>query len=271
MSYLLSGQPSENERLQLQSRVWEPAGRRLVAEVAPHLADPAGEAQRSAVDVGCGALGWLRVLAEWAGPGGEVVGTDIDPAMLALATAFVAAEGLRGVRVRRDDLFDSRLPAGGFDLVHARFQIAPLGRAKAQLAAYLRLCRPGGALVIEDPDSASWHYTPDAPHTQQLIGLVRKTFAASGGDFDAGRHTADLMRDAGLDPQVRAEVVALPPGHPYLRLPAQFATSLRPRLEQLVDPAELDALMASSSAELDEPGRSGLTFTLMQTWALVPA
>ena len=28
--YLLAGQPSELERLQLQSRVWEPSGRRLL-------------------------------------------------------------------------------------------------------------------------------------------------------------------------------------------------------------------------------------------------
>ena len=31
--YLLADQPSELERLQLQSRVWEPAGRRLLSRV----------------------------------------------------------------------------------------------------------------------------------------------------------------------------------------------------------------------------------------------
>ena len=30
-SYLLAGQPSELERLRLQSRVWEPAGRQLLS------------------------------------------------------------------------------------------------------------------------------------------------------------------------------------------------------------------------------------------------
>jgi len=32
-SYLLAGQPTELERLQLQSRVWEPAGRALLAQL----------------------------------------------------------------------------------------------------------------------------------------------------------------------------------------------------------------------------------------------
>jgi hypothetical protein len=44
-SYLLANQPSELERLQ--------------------LADGTGG---RALDVGCGAMGWLRILSEWVGP-----------------------------------------------------------------------------------------------------------------------------------------------------------------------------------------------------------
>jgi hypothetical protein len=40
-----------------------------------------------------------------------------------------------------------------------------------------------------------------------------------------------MLRDRGAeDLRVRAAVVALAPGHPYLRLPIQFATSLRSRI-----------------------------------------
>lgn len=83
-SYLLAGQASELERLQLQSRVWEPAGRRLLAEIG----DGRG---RRVVDIGCGVLGWLRLLSDWVGPDGQVVGTDIDPAMPAAAEQFATA------------------------------------------------------------------------------------------------------------------------------------------------------------------------------------
>jgi hypothetical protein len=44
--YLLAGQASELERLQLQSRVWEPSGRQLLEEVG----DGGGA---RALDVGC--------------------------------------------------------------------------------------------------------------------------------------------------------------------------------------------------------------------------
>ena len=68
---------------------------------------------------------------------------------------------------------------------------------------------------------------------------------------------------------LRADVVALPPGHPYLRLPLQFAASLRPRLLGLVEEGELDSLISAAEAELSDPDRWGLTFTLVQTWAIV--
>ena len=44
-----------------------------------------------AVDVGCGPLGILDLLAERVAPGGQVVGLDREPRMLAMARAVVAA------------------------------------------------------------------------------------------------------------------------------------------------------------------------------------
>jgi hypothetical protein len=70
---------------------------------------------------------------------------------------------------------------------------------------------------------------------------------------------------------VRAEIVALPPCHPYLRLPLQFATSLEQQLLSLVPAGELEELRKQSEAELQEPGRWGTTFTLLQCWGRTPA
>jgi len=260
--YLLTGQPTELERLQLQSRVWEPAGRELLAEL--------GEGRgRRALDVGCGVLGWLRVLSEWVGPTGEVVGTDIDTAMLAGARTFADAEELSNVELIQDDLFSSELPPATFDLVHARFQLAPLGRATEQLTAYRRLVRPGGLLVLEDPDSGTWHFNPPAAAGQRLITLVLQAFSAAGGDFDAGRALPTVMAEAGLEPQVRSSVQALPAGHPYLRVPIQFSVALEQRLSMILPLAELRALRAAADVELANSARWGTTFTLIQAWARI--
>ena len=85
----------------------------------------------------CGALGWLRILGESVGPSGQVVGTDIDKRpLLAGARSSLAGERISNVELVVDDLFDSRLEQRSFDLVHARFQIAPLGRSPEQVASH---------------------------------------------------------------------------------------------------------------------------------------
>jgi SAM-dependent methyltransferase len=259
--YLLAGQISEVERLRLQSQVWEPSGRRLLEAIS---AERDGDGSR-VLDVGCGVFGWLRVLSNWVGPSGSVTGTDIDDGMLAAADRFTADEGLGNVRLVTDDLFASQLEAASFDLVHARFELTPLGRGPDQMTTYLRLLRPGGTVVLEDPDWGSWHFNPPAPALEHLIALTVEAFRR-WGDADAGRKSAALLRAYGLEPRVRAEVLALPAAHPYLRLPLQMAAGLQPRLRQFTDPTELQRLCRQGEDELAEPGRWGTTFTLLQCW-----
>lgn len=264
--YLLAGQVSELDRLRLQSRVWEASGRRLLEAIDAEAGVGTG---RRALDVGCGVLGWLRVLSEWVGPGGSVTGTDTDDAMLAAAGTFVTEKRLGNVRLVNDDLFASRLEPSSFDLIHARFELTPLGRGPDQMATYLRLMRPGGTLVLEDPDWGSWHFNPPAPALEQLIALTVEAFRR-WGDAEAGRKHPALLRAFGVEPSVRAEVSALPAGHPYLRLPLQLAAGLEPRLLEFTDATELERLSHRAAKELAEPGRWGTTFTLLQCWGRSP-
>lgn len=256
--YLLADQRSELERLQLQSHVWEPTGRQLLARIG-------GGSGGRALDVGCGAMGWLRILSEWVGPSGRVVGTDVDQSLLDAARAFLAAEGISNVELVIDDLFDSALEPRSFDLVHARYLIAPLGRGPEQVASHQRLAKPGGSLVLEEWDLGSWHFNPPAPAAERLIGLLSDIFARLGGE--AGRGIPGLLRQIGVeDPGIDAHVIALEPGHPYLRLPLQFSAALESRLRERLDEDELASLRRDAEAELAEPGRWGTTFTLIQTW-----
>ena len=181
------------------------------------------------------------------------------------------SQKLANVKLQKDDLFDSRLAPGSFDLVHARFQIAPLGRAQEQLAAYRRLAKPGGWLVLEDPDLSSWRVNPSAPAVERLIRVIEEGFRAAGGNFNSGRELPGLLRTLGVEPEIRAAVIALQPGHPYLRLPLQFASSLRPRLEGLIGKDELASLLADAEADLSAPGVWGTTFTLIQSYGRISA
>jgi SAM-dependent methyltransferase len=259
--YLLAGQASELERLRLQSLVWEPSGRQLLSKLGE------GTGGR-ALDVGCGALGWLRILSDWVGPSGQVMGTDIDASLLNAARSFLEAEEIANVELVLDDLFASKLEPQSFDLVHARYLIAPLGRGREQVAAHRQLVKPGGSLILEEWDVASWHFNPPAPAAERLIRLIAEIFAGLGGN--AGRGLPEFLRETGIEePEVDAHVIALKPGHPYLRMLLEFSVALELRLLELLSKDELASLRQEVEAELAEPGRWGTTFTLIQSWGRV--
>ncbi len=60
-NYLLANQPSELERLRLQSRVWEPTGRQLVSEIGD----------------GSGGKALTSVAEPWAGFGSSAIGSAL--------------------------------------------------------------------------------------------------------------------------------------------------------------------------------------------------
>jgi ubiquinone/menaquinone biosynthesis C-methylase UbiE len=257
------GEAAEPTWLALQSIRWEPAGRSLLAE----LGDGAG---LKAADIGCGDLGWLWLLSEWVGPEGSVTGSDLSDALIKEARTRLESDGISNVTVVKDDVFETRLPSRAFDLVHARFAVTPLDRVTRQLETYVSLVRPGGWVVLEDNDVGSWHYNPPAPAAERLIHLIAESFLAVGENLNEGRRQFHRLRELGLQPRLAAQILALEPGDPYLRLPLHFSFTLEPRLLKLVAASELESLRSQAEEELASPHRWGTTFTLIQTWASVP-
>jgi hypothetical protein len=121
---------------------------------------------------------------------------------------------------------------------------------------------------VEEWDLGSWHFNPPAPAAERLIRLLSDIVATLGGE--AGRSLPDLLREIGIDePEIDAHVIALKPGHPYLRLPLQFSVALESRLLGELSEDELGSLRREAESELAAPGRWGTTFTLIQSWGRV--
>src|SRR6516162_9031966 len=130
-----------------------------------------------------------------------------------------------------------------------------------------RLTKPGGIIAIQEPDAAAWRCYPPSEAWDRLKSAILEAFRQGGGDFDAGRRTHMMMQDQGAeDLQMRATVVALAPGHPYLRLPVQFATSLKKRILDggLMGRSELDDAIAECERVASNPQTTGTTFVVMQ-------
>jgi SAM-dependent methyltransferase len=87
---------------------------------AADLLDSRGVAPgASVIDIGCGVLGILPQLRSRVGEAGRVVGLDVEPRLLAVASQLSARHGL-AVETARADAARTGLPPNSFDLVHER-------------------------------------------------------------------------------------------------------------------------------------------------------
>ena len=122
---------------------------------------------------------------------------------------------------------------------------------------------------LHSPDRISRGCPNCWPYDEARSGLGTATAKQGRKAFPYRCFFSDLLElfgSFGIEANVRAEVLALPPGHPYLRLPLQFSTALAPRLRSFVDADKLERLQKGAEAELQAPGRWGTTFTLLQAW-----
>jgi ubiquinone/menaquinone biosynthesis C-methylase UbiE len=268
--YLGGSRPSErktwadlNAWMHMQALQWEPAGAQLLSV----LGDGSG---LRALDLGCGPLGWLRVLSSWVGPTGKVVGTEVSEDTAEPARLTVRSEGLSNVSVVVDDVFDSWLPEGSFDLVHARLLLGPLGRHEEQLATYRRLVKPGGWLVLEETVGDTWRFNPSAPACQRLMELVIRTFDRRGRDLNVGRQLRSMLRRYAQKPELRAHILALPSGHVYSSTPLIAAAAFREVLVEEMGVDEFDSLVSRAEEELRDPELWCTTFVMVQAFARLP-
>jgi ubiquinone/menaquinone biosynthesis C-methylase UbiE len=119
----------------------EPATRRAWESLLLPLL---GTAPRSVADLGCGTGTLAGLLAE-AGHG--VIAVDFSRAMLTVAGAKAQAPH-RALLYVQGDVGDPPLAASRYDVVLCRHVLWALPDADAALAAWTRLLRPGGMLLL---------------------------------------------------------------------------------------------------------------------------
>jgi SAM-dependent methyltransferase len=219
------------------------------------------------LEVGAGGGSITDWLCRQVGPHGHVLACDVQ-------TKFVAALDHPQLEVRRHDIGVDELPEGSFDLAHARwtlFWLSPPNRAAA-IERMLRALKPGGRILVEEPDFLTLLESPlPEPLRTVIIEHVRLITDISGSDVTYGRQVFHDLRAAGvadLRSQGRTHIIQpglQATGAPWLR----FALD---RLQhQLID---ADAISPEAFAEamlqFDRPG-SGIWFPItMAVWGTAP-
>ena len=197
-SYVIRGATEGRERLRILARVMRPTTLSLI--------DRAGIAQGAAcLDVGCGGGDVTLELADVVGPGGSVVGTDTDEAMLKLAEQEAAQRSCGNVEFRLADVHDT-VGEAIFDVVYARFVLTHLRDPATALAGMHAALRPGGVVVVEDIDSTGHFCYPDHAAVRRYIELYVAVVRKRGGDPNIGLRLPGLLLDAGFE-RVQMHVV----------------------------------------------------------------
>jgi SAM-dependent methyltransferase len=206
------------------------------------------------LDVGCGVGNDARALARLVGPTGRVLGVDNSTTMVTEATR--RSEGLDlPVEYRLGDVHRLALADGAFDGCRADRVLQHLADPERALAEIIRVVRPGGRVVVSEPD---WETllvdAPDQDVTRTIVELRgRRIRNGRIGRQLRGRLTAVGLRDV----VVQAETLIVDAYASADRLFSLAATAQAAREMGLVGAAEADDWLRS----LEEADRQGRFFS----------
>jgi SAM-dependent methyltransferase len=178
--------PTGSERF-LDTRALATDHRRLAALLQPGM---------RVLDVGCGSGAITCGIAEAVGPGGAVVGIDVNGELLARAAAVGAEHANLSFELADVAQFAS---SDGFDIVNAARVLQWLAEPQDALDAMATLTVPGGRVVVLDYDHSELRWEPEPPaevaHFYTAFLLWR---AGAGMDNELAKHLPGMFVDAGL-------------------------------------------------------------------------
>ena len=178
----------ELERLRMIERVFDPASRRRL--LATGL-----QAGWCCLEVGPGAGSIMNWMGEVVGPTGRVVAVDLD-------LKFLREVERPNVSVVRADIRTAQLSQQSFDVVHARYVLIHLADYEAALTKMLDCLKPGGWLVLEEPDfSASRGIAGDEEELASLNKVsqaIEQMYATLRMDHALGLKLPVLLQRRGL-------------------------------------------------------------------------
>jgi ubiquinone/menaquinone biosynthesis C-methylase UbiE len=154
------------------------------------------------LDVGCGP-GVIASAVACVNPQSKVIGIDQSTQRIASGQSVEIPSNLS---LRSGDARALPFKDDSFDLVYTRFMLEYVKSPQDIVGEILRVCRPGGRVLLQDLDGQLlWHY-PEDEELQAQISKVVAALSKTGFDPFVGRKLFWLAKTAGLQNiQVQAE------------------------------------------------------------------
>ncbi len=261
-NYPLASNLEEIKRLRIQAE--------SLADEAAVMLDKIGvDAGMTCLDLGCGAGGITDLLAARVGPGGHVIGVDVEEFSLAAARSWADGLALDNVEFRSGSIFDNDLLPDSFDLVHLRYVITTIGRHDEIVASALRLVKPGGILALQEADAEGINIYPECQPFSDLKKILIAVFVEVGADPYAGRRVYELLRRHGLsEVDVRACTARARSDDDLSDYLPQTVLSVREAILDLslMTESEIDQAVSACRRYLADPDTITTTSTVFQAW-----
>ena len=263
--YFLGHSSAEQRRLQQQAEELAGDSTELFDEIG------LGAGSR-VVEMGCGPLGCLELLADRVGPHGSVVGMEISGEAVELAREFLSRRKIGNVEVRQGDARASGLAKGSFDFATARLVLVNIPEPERVVGEMAALVKSGGVVALHEADWGMNVCDPPLPAWEALRQAFIAYSEANHIDAFIGRGIGRLLRAAGLL-DVRIKPLTHIYGRDHSRRPlfAQFAMNLRDRIlaHGLMRESEFSEALASLQRHLDDPDTL-VVWPYFQAWARKP-
>jgi SAM-dependent methyltransferase len=147
------------------------------------------------LDVACGPG---SVVAAFARRVRRAVGLDATAKMLDQARQLIASEGLTNTTFQQGDVYNLPFADASFDIVSCRFAIHHLEDPPLAVAEMVRVCRPGGRVVVCDGLAS------DDPSKAAALNRMEKLRDPSTVEFRTRGYLTRLFAGAALPtPQIR--------------------------------------------------------------------
>jgi SAM-dependent methyltransferase len=218
------------------------------------------------LEIGAGGGAIAIWLAERVAPHGKVVATDLETDFLeAEAAAYSTLE------VLRHDITSDDLPTD-FDLLHARYLVEWLPDKQGALRRMAAAVRPGGVLLIEEPDWITIYEAAEPAALRRVVrAAMRQLEATTPINCEYGRQLLDDLSKVGLvdvEAEGRCPIVrgGSPPAADFLRLTIE---KLRPAL--LSDGSVTDTEFAEAVAALENPQATVVMPMTVAAWGRRPS
>jgi len=189
-TYVLGHADVEVQRLLLQGRLYN--------DYTEHALRLAGLRRGMRVlDVGCGPGDVSFVASRLVGSTGTVLGVDAAPAMVELASARAAEQGLPAVHFMQAAI-DAIALDEPVDAVIGRLILMHLPDPAATLRHLSTFVRPGGVIAFSENDITGAHSIPDMPLFGRVTAGIVRAFEAMGLRPRFGTTLHTIFADAGL-------------------------------------------------------------------------